>query len=471
MQPWYHTSPRNTNQKQKPAIIPGGLYLISPLALVSVWAALKSKLITWHHLCVWIALFEVRAWRDSMEPAQRNLFRFTTRQVTQALGKTKSGPRLKKALAELEELHLARLTPTKILFTSSLDDLPADLRTETERMLKSLGTRNVSRSMRMPRRLMRLIMTSRVRPLRAAVIFGILLRIMPVKRYGRYKGCLTTALLVDLSGFNESRIKHERASLVREGYFERLETPFRVRQQYGDWYALPHDLPVSSDPQNTKKRQSSVRPQKANPQPPMKEPVPSFGIETNQYLPENSGASRSISTPEPTAPPTWQHIQTEDLRDPQRRVDLHKDACRSGVIGNSPTERLKFYAAIARARRLGTLNPCGMLRRIIQTSSYHRYIADCDEDQARAWLAKDLSTHLDAGASSSFLRQFTESPTRLLDEHSNDSILATHLTSRLREEGFPTRDAFKLIMTTELGRTKLAGWTQDRWNRAIAQLK
>ena len=27
-----------------------------------------------------------------------------------------------------------------------------------------------------------------------------------------------------------------------------------------------------------------------------------------------------------------------------------------------------------------------MLRRIVETTAYHGYIADCDEDQARAWL-------------------------------------------------------------------------------------
>ena len=76
----------------------------------------------------------------------------------------------------------------------------------------------------------------------------------------------------------------------------------------------------------------------------------------------------------------------EDLKDPQRRVDLHKDACRIGVIGNNPADLLKFYAAIARARRLGTHNLCGMLRRSIQTTTYHGYITDYDKGRARAWL-------------------------------------------------------------------------------------
>ena len=277
MQRAYHETPRNTNHKNQPPTIPGGVYMISPLAAVSVWAAFKMKLIAWRHLCVWIALYEVRTWRDTQDSAQRNLFKFSPRRVAQALGNKNAGPLLKKALAELERLGLARLTPSDISFTESLDVLPLELRTEAHRMLNVLGNDNITRAIRMPRRLMRLIMKSnRPRPVRAAVLFGMLLRIMPVKRHGWYKGCLTTALLVDVSGFNESRIKHERAALVREGGFERLETPARVRNQHGDWYALGHDLPVPSAMKITADQQPPTTSTKGNPQPLIKKPAPSF---------------------------------------------------------------------------------------------------------------------------------------------------------------------------------------------------
>ena len=243
MQQCYHEYPHHSNRKQRPASIPGGVYTISPLATASIWAALKLKLIAWHQLRVWIALHEVRTWRDTRNPAQRNLFRFTPRLIAQALGNKNAGPRLKRTLAALEQLGLARLTSTELSFTASLDGLPRDLRAETDRILKTLGNDSTTLAIRMPRRLMQHIMRSRPRPLRAALIFGMLLRIMHVKRYRWYKGCLTTALLVEVSGFSESRIKHERTALITEGYFERLETPRRVRQQHGDWYALGHHLP------------------------------------------------------------------------------------------------------------------------------------------------------------------------------------------------------------------------------------
>ena len=387
MQASYHETPDTTNHKNKAPIIHGGVYMISPLAAISVLAALLMKMITWRELCTWLALWEVRTWRDTREPRQKNIFKFSPRRVAQALGRKKAGSRLNKSLAHLQHLGLAHLTATGISFTESLDALPSDLRAETERILKVLGNDNSSRAIRMPRRLLRHIMKSpRPRPVRAAVIFGMLLRIMMVKRNGWYKGCLTTTLLVGLSGFNESRIKHERAALVREGFFDRLVTPSRVRRRQGDWYALGHDLPVPASLQNAGELQPKKPPKRPDRQPPIMKPAPSFGIERNQFLSPRPGASRPLSTPEPTAPPSWHHIQPEDLREPRRRAALYKHACDNDVIGDSPAERLTFYAAIARARRLGAINPCGMLRRIVQTTAYHGYIADCDEDQARAWL-------------------------------------------------------------------------------------
>ena len=463
MQQSYHTRPRSTNQKQRPPTIPGGVYTISPLAAASVWAALKLKLINWYHLRIWIALHEIRTWRDTANPAQRNLFRFTLRRIAQLLGNKNAGPRLKHALAHLELLGLARLTPTELSFTASLDELPAELNAETDRILTALGNHSTTRAIRMPRRLMRHIMRSRPRPLRAAVILGMLLRIMPVKRYGWFKGCMTTALLVQVSGFNASRVKHERAALIEEGYFARLHTPDRVRKQHGDWYALSHHLPITSRLQTTPSRQPPRPPKRGNPQPPIKKPVPSFGIERNQFLPPKPGASRSPSTPRPTAAPSWHHIQPEDLREPRRRADLHKDACHNGAIGNSPAERLTFYAAIARACRLGTINRCGMLRRIVQTTAYHGYIADCDEDQARAWLRE-----LEPQPAPEVLALVM--PQAEVDFAPGDDEVYRILSHGFLREGYDPsgQEAFDVVRRIDKSNV-LKGWTHERWKAAKAE--
>ena len=149
----------------------------------------------------------------------------------------------------------------------------------------------------------------------------------------------------------------------------------------------------------------------------------------------------------------------DDLREPQRRAALYEDACHKGVIGGSPVERLTFYAAMARARRVGSINPCGMFRRIVETAAYRGYIADCDEDQGRAWLAEERP-NIDA-APSTF-------PNHLPVEHPEDPITALYLTHRLQQAGLPTHDAFNLLMMTHEGRKHLTGWTQERWDQATS---
>ena len=464
MQQPYHETPQDTNHNSKAPSIPGGVYMIPPLATVSVLAALLMKLITWRELCTWIALWEVRTWRDTQDPEQRNIFKFSPRRVAKVLGHKRAGSQLKKSLAELQHLGLAHLSPTKIWFTESLDTLPPDLRAETERTLKVLGNINSSRAIRMPRRLMRHIMKlPRPRPVRAVVIFAMLLRIMMVKRNGWYKGCLTTALLFDVSGFNQSRIKHERASLVREGFFERLETPARVRRKQGNWYALGHVLPFSASLQNAREPQPKQPPKPPDRQPPIKKPAPSKGIERNQFLSYQPGASRLLSTPGPTAAPSWLHIQPEDLREPQRRAALHKDACNNGVIGSSPAERLTFYAAIARARRLGTLNPCGMLRRIVQTTAYHGYITDYDEDQARAWLRE-----LEPQPAPEVLALVT--PQAAVDIGPGDVEVYRVLAHGLIGDGYDPTDmeAYDVVRRQDRNDV-LSGWTRERWEAAKSE--
>ena len=464
MQPAYHDTPNNSNHKSKTPAIPGGVYMIPPLATVSLLAAFVMKLITWRELCTWIALWEVRTWRDTREPGQRNIFKFTPRRVAQALGRKRAGSQLKNSLAQLQHLGLAHLTPTEISFTESLDALPSDLGAETQRILKVLGNDNYSRALRMPRRLMRHILKSpRPRPVRTVVIVTMLLRIMMVKRNGRYKGCLTTALLADVTGFNESRIKHERAALVRHGFFVRLETPARIRQQRGDWYALGYDLPLPSDHHNGPKPQPTQPQNPTGLQPPIKKPAPSFGIERNQFLPPKPGASRSPSTPQPTAAPSWHHIQPEDLREPRRRAALYKDACYNGAIGDSSAERLTFYAAIARARRLGTINRCGMLRRIVQTTAYHGYIADCDEDQARAWLRE-----LEPQPAPEVLALVM--PQAEVDFGPGDDEVYRILSHGLLREGYDPsgQEAFDVVRRNDKNNV-LKGWTHGRWKAAKAE--
>ena len=145
------------------------------------------------------------------------------------------------------------------------------------------------------------------------------------------------------------------------------------------------------------------------------------------------------------------------------RAALHKDACHSGVISNSPVDRLTFFAAIARARRLGAINPCGMLRRIVHTAAYHGFIADCDEDQARAWLRE-----LEPQQAPEVLELVT--PQVAIDLGPGDLDVYRILARGLLGDGYdPTgQEAYDVVRHKDKSNV-LRGWTRERWEAAKAE--
>ena len=140
-----------------------------------------------------------------------------------------------------------------------------------------------------------------------------------------------------------------------------------------------------------------------------------------------------------------------------------RPALRPRARAADTAERLTFYAAIAPARRIGTLNPCGMFRRIVETTAHHGYITDCDEDQARAWLrelepqpAPELLTLL--------------SPQPAVDFVPEDVEVYLVLARGLIGDGYdPTgRQAYDVVRRQDWNNV-LREWTRERWEAAKAE--
>ncbi len=130
------------------------------------------------------------------------------------------------------------------------------------------------------------------------------------------------------------------------------------------------------------------------------------------------------------------------------------------MIGNSPAERLIFYAAIARARRLGTFNPCGMLRSIVQTTSFHGHITNCDEDQARAWLRE-----LEPQPAPELLALVT--PLAGVDFGPGDVEVYRVLARGLIGDGYdPTELETYEVVRRQDRNNVLRAWTRGRWEAA-----
>ena len=441
MQQYYHQRPHNTNQKHQTPTIPGGSYSVPPVALIMVWAAYRLRQLDWLALRVWLALWEIKCWHEARSNSDGTPH-YNTSQITSAIRYPNlPTKRLQIALSTLQQLNLINFTSSTLWIANSLDDLhDPELRQLAEQMVSHVGHANVDRGLRMPRRMLVFLMTSqRPKPVYAGVMFALLIRTMLTKRYETYKGCCTASWIALVFGGDPSSIKSARAKLIADGWFARLETPQRVRQRYGEWVVLVIEQPVENHDET--------------------EPPPPLRTDETEPPLENQSLSDEIETNQPLQPgvsqPTWENIQPLDLHTPKRREQLYHTAVAAGVVPPADAHKHTFFAAIAHATRVATQNACGLLRRIIETPSHHRFMSQADEDQASLWLQiRQPQPHLDPQTPS-------QVPRDPRDEH-----IVSFLRSRLEEAGFPTDNCFALIMTTHEGKTNLVGWTQDRWDKA-----
>ena len=443
MQLQYHERPCYTRNKRQIPNIPGGSYSIPPIALIIVWAAYRQRKLDWLALRVWLSVWEIKCRYDARSQPYRARCYDTTQIASAIKFPNLTARRLQTALSALKHLNLAKFTSTTVWVATSLDDLQdTELRQLAAQMLSNIGHGNSGRGLRMPRRMLVFLMTSqRPRPVYAGVMLALLIRTMLTKRYGIFKGCCTSSWIALVFGGDPSSIKSARAKLIQDGWFTRLDTPQRVRQRYGQWVALVIEQPAQNHPETEPPKPSK----RDETEPPLQNQSLSDEIETNQSL--RTGASRS----------KWGNIQLLDLHTPKRREQLYRAAMAAGVISSTEAHRRTFFAAVARATRVARKNACGLLRRLIETPAYHRFISQLDEDQASRWLRTQ-----EPGLAVPLLSP--EQPT----SHPDDRLLVSYVRRRLLQAGFSTQNCFALIMTTQVGKTNLAGWTQARWDRAAA---
>ena len=440
VQQYYHRKHRTTNQNHQPLNIPGGSFRIPPMALLMIWASYRQRKVNWLALRVWIALWEIRCWHEARTESDVTP-RYSTSQIATAIrSPNMTEKRLRNTLSCLEQINLVTFTPTTIRIASSLDDLhDPELRQLAEEMIHNIGHGNVDRGLRIPRRMLVFLMASqRPRPVYAGVMFALLVRTMLTKRYDTYKGCCTASWIALVFGGDLSSIKTARAQLIADGWFARLETPQRVRQRHGEWVILVIEHPV----ENVNAIEPPAPPNPDVAEPPLQNQSLSNEIETNQSL--HTGASQ----------PSWSDIHPQDLRSAKRREQLYRSALNAKVITSCAADRHTFFAAIAHATRVATKNACGLLRRIIETPPYRRFITQSDEDRASAWLRP----------------QPPEPPVSVLPaaEPTCDRQVVIHLRRTLRDAGMNSANPFALLLTTEVGKDSLEGWTKDRWDLASA---
>jgi len=371
----------------------GGSCPILPMQFAILWGARKEKEISPLAFRTYFAAHEAKYWRCSTEEGETyhaEPFGFQPSDVGRLLPGVSAG-QLSRAFSELEATHILTVADKGLSFAASLEDVRVNERVKRRatRMFAQLHPDTRETLVKIPRRLLKLLVHCGRRLVRAATLLGILLTTMLTKRtekYQGYQGCCKASWIAKLFGVHTKRVNVERARLIAEGWFRRLPTPQRVRNRWGEWVALnltPSERP--QDPGDTS-TPAVCKVQPPHPdsapelQPPLQEPVPPTEREENQELPD--GAPKTgASQPPLLTQPTWKNITREDLEDDARSEALYYEAIQGGYLQDTRPDEINFFAAIAHALRVAKTNVCGLLRTIIEQGLWG-FMTQADEDTA-----------------------------------------------------------------------------------------
>ena len=130
--------------------------------------------------------------------------------------------KIAKAFDELEAIHLLTVAePASGLPDPNEVSVNERVKQRALTMFNQLHQDTRDKSIKIPRRLLKLIVQCGRRIVRAATLFGLLLTTMLTKRttqYEGYKGCCKAEWIGNLFGVNAKRVNLERArSLTRAG--------------------------------------------------------------------------------------------------------------------------------------------------------------------------------------------------------------------------------------------------------------
>jgi hypothetical protein len=476
--------------KRKPA---GGFNLISITQLMMAWCAFREGHMGLKELRVYFALIEMKARRCRLDDGQTP--EFAIEELRKLVGGA-GGETLRESLRRLNRVGLVRnLSKETIELATDLDELTFDTTPVREALDK---IPHHERLVPVPRRVIRLIAGGARRTLIATTL-GHMIRCL-FYRGGKVhpSGVVKASWVADVFGVSERQVHLQRQHLIELGILVRLDTPQRVLNRHGQWFAFDLDwspavparvgVPSQAAPA---KAETITEPPVASPPagsrageaPPAEPSPPPAEIPAQTVTPkENSKPLREdLKTSKPASggpagdcippsegknlgKPTLRDVKPEDLRDPARLMDLHAQAVEQGAISNSENDRLNFFAAANHARVIGSRNPPGLFVRIVRSKLFG-FLTQDDEDAARAQVRILLypKTALEqsprGGPYSASNGQIAKGLSL-----SDDARFVRDITRVLKQRGIPDSSMWRLV------NRERPEWTRERWDRALGEL-
>ena len=462
----------------------GGTCPLAPIQVCILWAARQEQVISPLAFRVYFAAHEVKYWRCKTEPGETyhyEPYAFEPADVSRLLPGVPVA-KIARAFGELEAIQVLNLSDTGIAFAESLDDVTVHERVKqrARAMFDHLHPHTRDKLVKIPRRLLKLIVQCGRRIVRAATLIGMLLTTMLTKRkdrYGGYKGCCKAQWIANVFGVDASRVKSERAKLIKEGWFTQEPTTPGARKKFGQWVRLnlmppeptaaPGD-PPSGDPTEVQ----PLNPPSDTKVQPLLNPSLSSSEETlnNQEL-THSDPNPGADQPKSSDKPTWTNIQLEDLHTDTRSEQLRQEAIQHGYVRDTPADRLHFFAAIAHALRVAKTNACGLLRTVVEQGLWH-VISQADEDNGIVRLKHTTHTPSTQETPQVQANPFVTTSTRgdwrgheQPIERSHDALIVQTVTADLHQAGV-TGDVLRTVQRHGY----LRDWDRERWERAEQEL-
>jgi hypothetical protein len=448
-----------------------------------LWVARQEKIISPLAFNVYVAAHEVKYWRSKTEPGQTYRYTpygFQRADVNRLLPDVPEA-KIVKAFDELETIHLLTISESGIWFAETLNEVSVNERVKQRAltMFNQLHPDTRDKIIKIPRRLLKLIVQCGRRIVRAATLFGLLLTTMLTKRtnqYEGYKGCCKAEWIGKLFGVNAKRVNLERARLIDEGWFTREPTTPRVRKKFGQWVRLtltpsePTPEPVENPAPDPSKVQPQTPPDHTKVQPLLNPSLASKeAILNNQTLPPEA-PEPGASQPNHLDEPIWTNIQLHDLQHDARSEALRQQAIQLGHLKNTQPDRINFFAAIAHALRVAKNNACGLLRTVVEQGHWH-FLSQADEYNATQRLRRAADALETKEAQRLHPNPFLTMPADGSGEvHeqpalSKDALIVQTVTADLKRAGV-TRDVFGMVQR----HGHLRDWDQDRWLQAEQEL-
>ena len=347
--------------------------IVSAGVLLAAWWAYRAKIVTLLDLRVWLACLEAISRRCELE--KHRAPRFRVAEIRSLVG-SKSDHSVRRAARRLLRIGLLTKSGATLSIPRSTDSL--DFRDCTDLANRLMALRSAKRLVPIPRRMARYL-ASHGRASVIAAAFGHMLRCL-FYRNGKCEsgGTCKASWIANVFEIDVRTVKSARKELVDRGWlFVRSATQCQLNRS-----GLPVVINLEWSFQSGRPMCESPPPRAQNrtgSPPPIKNKK--LSSRAKNHEPAMRGPTGFSTRSGGRSSPDLRRVTARDLQEPTRLERLYRLAIRDRLVSGTPCDRLRFFGAAERAKRVGDRNPCGLFVSLVR-GRHWKFIAQGDEDRA-----------------------------------------------------------------------------------------